>query len=169
MSASPAHPPVGPVGALDRFFAALRRSPVTRSPRGTIGGVCAGLAARLGVSTVIVRVCAVALLILGPALGLYLLAWVLLPDQHGTTHLERAVRGGDTTSILLLIGAVVIILPDAGMHSRMGWFPLVLVAVVAGFGYWAWKRRDRPGPGSPGRVAASPNGPDDGPQDAPRA
>ncbi len=79
-----------PLPALDRFFATWQRSPVIRSPQRSVAGVCAGLAERLGISTAIVRVATVVLAILGPALAIYLLAWLLLPDHEGGIHLERA-------------------------------------------------------------------------------
>ena len=59
---------------MDSFFAALRRSPLTRSDNKMVAGVCAGLAERMGVSPAIVRVSAVVLGFFTPILPLYLLA-----------------------------------------------------------------------------------------------
>ena len=92
--------------ALDRFFGSLRRSSITRSQNRVIAGVCAGIANRFGVSAAIVRVGAVVLTLFGPGVFLYLLAWLLLPRYDGQIRLERAVRGGDASSIVLLVVAL---------------------------------------------------------------
>jgi len=119
-----------PVSALDRFFVSLRRSPVVRSPRGRIGGVCAGLAERLDLSVTTVRIAVVVLAVLGPAGALYLVAWLLLPDASGSIRLERALRQGDGSSVALLVVTVLVLISDTGIHARMGWLSLVLVAAL---------------------------------------
>ena len=159
-----------PAPALDRFFTTVRRSPVTRSRQRVLGGVCAGLAERLGVSTAIVRVATVVLALLGPALVIYLAAWLLLPDSEGGIRLERAVRGGEASSIVLLVVTAVAILPDAGMHARLGLWPLVLVGVL-GWAIWRSSHRGatsgQSAPTSP-QVPAPPAAPAHGPQDSSR-
>ena len=156
--------------ALDRFFTTLRRSPVTRSRQRVVGGVCAGVAERLGVSTAVVRVATVVLALLGPALAIYLAAWLLLPDSEGGIRLERAVRGGDASSIVLLVVTAVAILPDAGVHAQLGFLPLILVGVLA----WAiWRSSQRGatcGPSAPAspQAPAPSAAPGHGPQDSPR-
>ena len=99
-------PGSAPTPALDRFFATLRRSPVQRSQDGVIAGVAAGVADRLGVSRAVIRVAMVALALLGPGVLLYLLAWLLVPDAQGRIRLEGAIRGGQGSSIVLLIVTV---------------------------------------------------------------
>ncbi|MEO5983518.1 MAG: PspC domain-containing protein [Pedococcus sp.] len=155
-----------PLPALDRFFSSLRRSPVTRSPQRAIAGVCAGVAERLGLSTLVVRVATVVLALLGPAIAIYFLAWLLLPDSQGRIRLERALRGGDTWSVVLLVATIVVILPDAGAHARIGWLSLVLVAAVAWVFYQAGSRGPRHEKTSTGS-APPPAGPDSGPKDTP--
>ncbi len=124
---------------LDRFFDTLRRSPVRRSPDHVLAGVCAGLALRLGVSVKVVRILTVVAALLGPALVLYLGAWLLLPDSEGRVRLERAIRGGETSSILLLVATLLVLVPDAGLRARVGW--LVPLAVIAVVGWFLWSRR----------------------------
>lgn len=144
-----------PVSALDRFFATLRRSPVVRSPRGRIGGVCAGLAERLDLSVVVVRVAVVVLAVLGPAVALYLVAWLLLPDSTGGLRVERALRRGDGSSVALLIVTAFVLVSDAGLHARVGWLSLVLVAALV----WAFYRAgSRPTP-TPTSTEAAPQAP----------
>lgn len=155
-----------PLPALDRFYRSLRRSPVTRSPQRAIAGVCSGAAERLGLSTTVVRVATVVLAILGPAVAVYFLAWLLLPDSQGHIRLERALRGGDTSSIVLLVATIVVILPDAGVHARFGWFSLVLVAAVAWVFYQGGLRSQRHGTTST-KSTPPPAGPNSGPTGPP--
>ncbi|SIO10023.1 PspC domain-containing protein [Agromyces cerinus] len=71
----------------------LRRLGVPRRA-GWLGGVCAGVAARLGIDPIIVRGIVVVVAVLGaPFVLLYAIAWVLLPDTDGEIHFERLTRG----------------------------------------------------------------------------
>lgn len=75
------------------FFAWLRRLGLPRRA-GWLGGVCAGIGARLGIDPIIVRGIVVVVAILGaPLVLLYAIAWLLLPDAEGSIHLERLMRG----------------------------------------------------------------------------
>jgi len=75
------------------FFADLRRAGVPRR-EGWIGGVCAGVAARIGLDPILVRGIVVVLAVLGaPFLLIYAAAWLLLPDLEGRIHLEQLFRG----------------------------------------------------------------------------
>ncbi len=77
----------------DRFFAWLRSLGVPRRP-GWIGGVGAGIAARLGIDPIIVRgILVVVALFLPVAFLAYGAAWLLLPDTTGRIHLESMLRG----------------------------------------------------------------------------
>lgn len=123
--------PGGP-SSLDRGFAVLHRAPLRRdSANGVIGGVCAGVAQRLGVSPTAVRVAAVVLAtFFGVGVAAYLLAWAVLPDQSGSTHAEQAVKGGRPRSLVILgLGLVAAL----GIVSWVldSWPLLVLAAVVA--------------------------------------
>ncbi len=89
-------PPPGPTaqsGAGYRFFSWIRSLDLRREP-GWIGGVCAGIAVRLGIDPLIVRGIAVVIAVLGgPAILLYAAAWLLLPDANDKIHLEQVIRG----------------------------------------------------------------------------
>ena len=75
------------------FFDWMRGLCIPRQP-GWIGGVCAGIAARLGIDPIIVRGIVVVIAVLGgPALLLYAAAWLLLPDHYDRIHLQEAIRG----------------------------------------------------------------------------
>lgn len=167
--------------ALDRFFDSLRRSSVTRSQNRVVAGVCAGIAERFGISAAIVRVGAVVLTVFGPGLFLYLLAWLLLPRYDGEVRLERAVRAGDASSIVLLVVTLLAFVPDFFGHWHMGPWPLIGLAVLAvvGFkkGWWGgrrqytnhtWHQATQPTPPTTSPSTPPSEGPTSGPQDAPR-
>ena len=85
--------PTPPPSDGNRFFAWMRGLGISRES-GWIGGVCAGIAARLGIDPLIVRGIVVVVAVLGgPALLLYAAAWLLLPDVSNKIHLEEVFRG----------------------------------------------------------------------------
>ncbi len=92
----------------DRFFGWLRTLSARRAP-GWLGGVCAGLADRLGIDVAIVRGIVVVVAVLGgPALLLYALAWFLLPDADDHIQAEelvagRVVRGVAGSAVVFLL------------------------------------------------------------------
>ena len=58
---------------------------------------------------------------------------------------ERALRQGDGSSVALLVVTVLVLVSDAGLHARVGWLSLVLVAALV----WAFYRAgSRPTPTS---------------------
>lgn len=80
-------------GAPHGFFAWLRGLGISRQP-GWIGGVAAGIAARIGIDPIIVRGVLVVLALLAPpALLFYGVAWLLLPDTDGHIQAQRLARG----------------------------------------------------------------------------
>lgn len=173
-----------PTPALDRFFAALRRATVTRSSDHVIAGVCAGIAHRLGVAPAIVRVGAVVLALLGPGVFLYLAAWLMLPGPDGRIRLERAVRDGQASSIVLLVLTVVALFGDLAGHAHLGPAPFIALGVLAvvgakrgwfGSGHQGGRNGGRNGhcSGSSSGTAAAPaagyQSPSAYPQDAPRS
>lgn len=75
------------------FFLWLRGLGVVRQ-EGWLGGVCGGLAARIGVDPLIVRGIAVVLAVVGaPVAFVYAIAWFLLPDTAGTIHARELGHG----------------------------------------------------------------------------
>jgi phage shock protein PspC (stress-responsive transcriptional regulator) len=145
-------PPPGGSGT-DRLFAGLRGIDVRRTDDGWIGGVCAGLAHRLGLDPIVVRAGAVVLgIVLGLGLALYLLAWLLVPDTREQTHLERGLRGGEAGSIVLLVATAVVLVGSLPWWGFMTFDApgsgLVSLLVVAGLAWalWSvWQRRSAPG------------------------
>lgn len=143
----------GPESPLDRVFATLHRSPVHRlRGRRVIGGVASGVAQYFGLDPVLVRVGFVVLaMIAGLGLSLYLLAWLLLPDEQGSVHLERAVRERDKGSIVLGVVTAVSLLD--GPDGQRGWWPtvtsVVVTAALVAFVVHRMRRRGQ-APGGPG-------------------
>jgi phage shock protein PspC (stress-responsive transcriptional regulator) len=86
----------------------MRSLNLNREP-GWIGGVAAGIAARLGVDPLIVRGILVVVAVLGgPALLLYAAAWLLLPDENDKIHLEEVFKGR-LDSPIAGIGALILL------------------------------------------------------------
>lgn len=136
-AAWPGPPPVRP-RAENRFLAWMRGRGIPRR-HGWVGGVCAGLAARMGVDPLIVRGIFVVAALLGlPALLMYAIAWALLPDEDGRIHFEELVRGRFEPAIIaILIAALVGLIPTV---------PILLVWVSGGTGYYSDGSWLPPGP-----------------------
>ena len=87
----PPPPPAGRPGGWDRVFEWLTDLGIARGD-GWIGGVCAGLAARIGIDPIIVRgVFVVAALFGLPMFLVYGIAWAVLPDLTGRIHLRDLI------------------------------------------------------------------------------
>lgn len=116
-TAAPPHPERPTRGS--RFFDWMRSLGIRREP-GWVGGVSAGIAARLGVDPLIVRGVFVVVAVLGgPALLFYAAAWVLLPDTGNKIHLEQLFRGRPESAIA---GAGVILLASMLPVTQGFWY-----------------------------------------------
>lgn len=65
---------------------------------GLIGGVCAGVAEATGWDVTLVRIAAVVLGVVSLGVVLYLLAWCLLPDQHGRRVFPARASGSGSAT-----------------------------------------------------------------------
>ncbi|WP_404431495.1 PspC domain-containing protein [Microbacterium lacus] len=96
-SAPPADPGPAPTppprpGGWDRFFSWVTDLGIARGD-GWIGGVCAGLATRLGIDPIIVRGIFVVAALFGlPMFLVYAIGWALLPDLSGRIHLRELIE-----------------------------------------------------------------------------
>jgi signal transduction histidine kinase/phage shock protein PspC (stress-responsive transcriptional regulator) len=109
--------------------AALARLPLRRRiDRGLLGGVCAGLAQRLGVEVLVVRVIAVMMATVGGVgVAVYALAWALIPVAPDSEQVGR--RPGAWREAVLIVLAVAALFAGvhfAGSHVGEGLWPLVL-------------------------------------------
>ncbi len=103
-----------------RFFDWMRGLGVTRTD-GWIGGVCAGIAYRIGIDPLIVRgIVVVAALLGAPVVLLYAIAWALLPDRDGRIHLQR-LFDGEFEAPIVAIG-VLIVLSLLPWSNGIWWF-----------------------------------------------
>lgn len=84
------------------FFTSIRRMGVTRSADRWIGGVSGGVARKLDVDPLVVRVVLVAsVFVAGIGLVLYGLAWALLPEESdGRIHAQELGRGNSDVALL---------------------------------------------------------------------
>ncbi|WP_308466060.1 PspC domain-containing protein [Rathayibacter soli] len=96
----------------NRFFNWMRGLGIVRS-NGWIGGVCGGIAERLGIDPLIVRGILVVIAVLGgPAFLFYAAAWLLLPDSQDNIHLERLISGRlDPPVVAIAVIALLSFLP----------------------------------------------------------
>ncbi|HEY9323737.1 MAG TPA: PspC domain-containing protein [Agromyces sp.] len=158
----------------------LRRLGVPRRA-GWLGGVCAGVAARLGIDPIIVRGIVVVVAVLGaPFVLLYAIAWVLLPDTDGEIHFERLSRGiVDPAIVGIAVMGVIGFIPlvqggwlgwrwwpewptlrdpifgfDLGWPLRVLWV-LILVGGVIALVVWLAQRASQSSPGGGGPRMAS--------------
>lgn len=111
-----------------RFFAWIRSSRIVRGRDRWVGGVCDGLAQRLGWNVALVRaLMLVAALFFGAGAAFYGLAWLLLPDENSNRILFEDLINGvwDWNCVGALIFCVMALcIPGAG------WFTFVLSALV---------------------------------------
>ena len=112
------------------FYAWLRRLGVPRRA-GWLGGVCAGVGARLGIDPIIVRGIVVVVAVLGaPFVLLYAIAWLLLPDTDGQIQLERLTRGIVDPAIvgIAVLGVIGLIPLVQGGWLGWRWWPDMTIA-----------------------------------------
>lgn len=155
---APEQPPAGPPPAARP---PLRRSRTDRK----VAGVAGGLGAYLGIDPVILRILFVVLAIFGGSgLLLYLVAWLLIPEE-GTerSEVQRFVDRNGTVALVIL-GVVVAVLLIASSQALRWWgfgsglWPLVVVAGV-GLVVWYVLRQQAPPPAAPYQQAPPPAAP----------
>ncbi|WP_334150681.1 PspC domain-containing protein [Microbacterium sp.] len=112
----------------ERFFLWVSGLGVARSD-GWLGGVAAGIAARLRIDPLIVRgVLVIAALFGLPAIFLYAVAWALLPDADGRIHARDLLnRDYEPVQLGILAMAAIGLIPTAPLTGRL-----------FGLGYESW-------------------------------
>jgi len=102
------------------FFNTLRRAGVQRSDDRWVGGVCSGVAERLGIDPLIVRgLLVVAFLLSGVGAVAYGLAWAFLPERRDARiHAEELVAGRFDIAVL---GAAALVVTGMGRGDN-GWW-----------------------------------------------
>jgi len=159
------------------FFTWLRRLDVPRRA-GWLGGVCAGVAERIGIDPLIVRGIVVVLAVVGAPIALvYAAAWFLLPDENGTIHAQELGHGRVTRALPGIVAVFLLSflpltqgfwytgalywsnLDWAGGVGRAVWTGVVLVVVIV-LVVWLARR-------SQTEVQATPATTDDRPETVP--
>jgi phage shock protein PspC (stress-responsive transcriptional regulator) len=106
------------------FFDGVRRLGVVRPDHGRwAAGVAAGIAQRLGVAPVVVRIAFVVLTLFGGlGIALYGLGWLFLPHPDGRIHAQQVLNGTVTAGF---VGALLMTL--AALHHVL---PVLVIALV---------------------------------------
>ncbi len=131
---------------LDGFYETLRRPGITRvADGGWFAGVATGLGRWLGVDALVVRAGFILLSIFfGMGVALYLTLWLLMPDERGEIHLERALKHGEGRSIFLLVVTALSLFGGGpwwgGDTHGLRFGAFVLLAVGA---WWFFTRTDQ--------------------------
>src|SRR3954454_23018356 len=133
--------------------AAVRPTPLRRDrQRGLVGGVLAGLGARMGIDPVILRVAFVIAAVAsgGLALLVYLVAWAAIPAAEGgaapLARLARAPRVPGDWRVAVGVGLLTLSALLAFRELGIWWSdPLVWPLVLAAFGAALLWRRSRGG------------------------
>ncbi|MBT1173833.1 PspC domain-containing protein [Bifidobacterium sp. MA2] len=149
----------------ERFFRWIRSTGVMRSDDRWIGGVGAGLAARLGWSPALTRALLLAsALLFGFGAALYALAWALLPDARDGRILAEELLAGrwDWTCLgVFAVFAIALMIPGAGwvaiLAAGLTLWAICQSSVRQQHGYGFGTRRGRNG--GPAGPAAGPYGP----------
>ena len=100
-----------------------------------IAGVAGGMAAHLNIDTAWIRIAWLALLILGPGLLLYIIAWIAIPESADADPLPvRAARAGDNGR--LIVGGLLVIIGGSLLANRfLPWMEdLILPAILIALG-----------------------------------
>ncbi|GAB3880802.1 PspC domain-containing protein [Terrabacter terrigena] len=130
---------------LDGLYTALRRPGIVRSRDGRwFAGVATGMARWLGVDPLVVRAGFILFSIFfGMGVALYLVLWLLMPDEQGEIHVERALKHGEGSSIFLLVVTGISVLGGGpwwgGDTQGFRFFGFVLLVVGA---WWFLTRTD---------------------------
>ena len=102
-----------------------------------IAGVAGGMAAHLKVEAAWLRIAWLALLVLGPGLILYIIAWIAIPESADADPLPvRAARAGDNGR--LIVGGLLVVIGGSMLAKRyLPWMqdlilPALLIAIGTG-------------------------------------
>jgi phage shock protein C len=89
---------------------ATTSSPVLRRSRSNrmLAGVCGGLGRYLGIDPVIVRIALAVSVVAGFGTGLllYLLGWILVPEERPGDNLGQVEGGGDTARTVVAVALI---------------------------------------------------------------
>ena len=94
---------------LTRFFTWIRSTGLSRGSDRVLAGVCGGIAERIGVEPIVVRVITILLAVLGaPVIFAYAVGWALLPNAEGTIRAEQAFRGVFDPAMIAIVALLLL-------------------------------------------------------------
>jgi signal transduction histidine kinase len=147
-------------------MSASAAAPLRRDPaRGVLAGVAAGLARRLGVDPLIVRVGFIAASAAGGmGLALYLLGWALMPGEQGEKAPVERIAGRRETwlvvaGMMLLTLAALLLLRKWGIWFSDAIVWPVILAAAGGALIWRQSTDDEPAADRPAVTPAVPRTP----------
>ncbi|KQR03083.1 hypothetical protein ASF72_07825 [Arthrobacter sp. Leaf141] len=151
-----------PTGAAPDFFDWIRGHGIQRGSNRWVGGVCDGIAQRLGIDPLIIRgVFIVLTLFAGIGVLAYGLAWAFLPEPDGRIHVQEAGAGHWSSGMTGSLIATILGLTGLGggfwgwSHNGFGGF-LWTVFWVGGAIYLVYYLAQRNKGSRPARVQAGP-------------
>jgi signal transduction histidine kinase len=130
-------------------MSASAAAPLRRDPaRGVLAGVAAGIARRLGIDPLIVRVGFIAASFAGGfGLGIYILGWAVMPGEDGTRAPVERIAGRRETW-LVVAGMVLLALAALLLLRKWGiWFSDAVVwpvILAAAGGALIWRQSQEP-------------------------
>lgn len=110
------------------------------------GGVCAGVARKVDVDPVLIRAAVIALTLFGGfGIVIYLVAWLLMPDESGRIMARDALNrdgsgdagGAIALSVIALVVIAAIVFGDNGFLIGWGIVPLAVI------GWFFWRHQQR--------------------------
>ncbi len=123
-----------------------------------IAGVCGGLAARVGLDPVLVRLAVIILVVTGPGFPLYVIAWFVMPEGVGEvrgvdSNLKVETRRG--IGLMLVVIASILTLRELSLSlpDAVVW-PVVIVGLGVGVVLWQFQPRLESGRWDAVRIAA---------------
>lgn len=126
-----------------------------------VAGVCVGIARRIDVDPLLVRALAVVLaLSAGAGVVAYAAAWLLMPDESGTSvadrHLPGLARRRTGTIVAVILTVYLFTLPLWTSITPFGVGPLVVIGVLAWMAKRTMTRASAQSPVAPAAVKAPP-------------
>lgn len=130
--------------ALDGFYDGLRRPGILRPTDGRwFAGVASGIANRLGVDPLVIRAAFILFgLFFGAGIALYLVLWLLMPDDRGRLSIEQALKHGEGGSIFLLVVTAIAVLGGGPWDGDMQGMRIVGLVLLGGGAWFFLTRTD---------------------------
>ena len=109
-----------------------------------IAGVCAGIAAKVGLDPVLVRLAVIVLTVTGPGAPLYAVAWLVMPrggDQAADAPRRGSIETRRGIGLILIVIGVILVLREFGLAppDQFVW-PLALINLGVGVVLWHFQR-----------------------------